>query len=94
MRKFGTDSPVFFEFGLVGSDETYRLPLVAHLPLSTLAELKEAAEYGGSKLMSFQVELLRRYIGDVAGTLSAGTVGEIYSAWNEESAKAGASAGE
>lgn len=94
MRKFGTDAPQFMEFTLGGSEKVYSIPLAASMPMDTLIELQEAAAKGGPESLRFQMELLRRYIGDAADTLTAGAMTEIYSAWNEESAKTGATLGE
>ena len=94
MRKFGTDAPEFMEFTLGGSENVYRMPLAASMPMDTLIELQEATAKGGAESLRFQMNLLRRYIGDAADTLTASAMTEIYTAWNEESAKVGADAGE
>ena len=94
MRKFGTDAPKFMSFTLGDDDTVYRLPLAASMPMDVLIELGEAAGKGGTESLRYQVDLLRRYIGDAADALTAGDVSAIYSAWNEESALSGAEAGE
>jgi len=94
MRHFGKDVPQHLEFTLGDSETVHRLPLAANMPLEELCELQEAANVGGTTVLRFQVELLRRYIGEAADGLSAGDVNAIYTAWNEESAKQGATAGE
>lgn len=94
MRKFGNDALEFMAFTL-GDDETvYELPLAASLPFETLIELQDASDKGGAESMRCQMALLRRYMGDAAGELTAAQVTEIYRAWTEESAKFGATAGE
>ena len=94
MRKFGTDAPEFMTFKLGDSDEVYKLPLAGSLPMETLIEMQEAVERGETAAMRFQLELLRRYIGDAASTLSAVDVRDIYNEWTRESASQGAEAGE
>lgn len=94
MRKFGKDAPEFLEFTLGDSKTVHKLPLAASMPMDTLIEFQEATAKGGAESLKFQMDLLRRYIGDAADTLTAGDMTAIYSAWNEESAKVGASVGE
>jgi hypothetical protein len=94
MRKFGNDAPQFMAFTLGDGEDVYKVPLAASMPMETLLELQEAADEGGTKALRFQVELLRRYIGDAVDSLTAGDVSAIYAAWNEESAESGAEAGE
>jgi hypothetical protein len=92
MRKFGTDAPEFLSFTLGDDDTVYNLPLAASLPMSTLLDLQEAAAKGEAE--RYQLELLRTYIGDKVDSLTVADVTAIYQAWNEESAKQGATAGE
>lgn len=94
MRKFGNDAPQFMAFTLGDGEEVYKVPLAASMPMDTLLELYDASDEGGTRALKFQVELLRRYIGDAVDALTAGDVSAIYAAWNEESAKSGAEAGE
>ena len=94
VRKFGTDSPKFLAFTLGDSDEVYKLPLAASLPMDTLVEMREAADSSEAAAMRFQMELLHTYIGDAANGLTAGDVNDIFTAWNEDSAAAGATSGE
>lgn len=94
MRKFGTDAPEFMEFTLGGGETVYKLPLAAGLPMDTVIELQEASEKGGAAALRYQMDLLRRYMGPDVEALTVGQVREIYSAWTEESARAGATPGE
>lgn len=94
MRKFGVDAPEFLAFTLGDSEEVYKIPLAASMPMTTLLELSEAAAKGDAESMRFQLDLLRRYIGERADDLTAGEVGEIFAAWNEESVGQGATVGE
>lgn len=94
MRAFGKDSPEFLSFTLGDGEEVYNMPLAASMPLTALIGLEEAAAKGSAESLRYQMELLRRYIGDKADELTAGEVAEIYAAWSEESAKQGATAGE
>lgn len=94
MRKFGNDAPEFMEFMLGDSEEVYKLPLAGSLPMETLIEMQEAVDKGETAAMRFQLELLRRYIGDAASTLNAVDVRDIYKEWTKESASQGAEAGE
>ena len=92
MRTFFKSGTSFFEFQLEGEKQVYRIPLAADMPLTVLNEMYEASNTG-DRFMS-QVEMLRKYMGDVVDELSAGTLSDILRAWSEESTKAGASTGE
>ena len=94
MRTFGTDSPEFMAFKLAGRDETYKLPLASSMPMSVLIELSDAAAKGGPDVLRCQLDLLRRYLGDVADEMTAAQVADIFTAWNDESTEQGASASE
>jgi len=91
MRTFGTDSPRFMAFKLAGDKTTYKIPLAASMPMSELLELSDAAAKGGAHVLRAQLDLLRKYIGDRADTLTASEVAEVFTAWNEDSADEGAS---
>lgn len=94
MRKFGTDKPEVMSFTLGNSKKVYNLPLASSLPISTVTEMQKASEEGDYAMFEFQLKLLRQYVGDVIDTLTAGDVRDIFIAWNEESSKQGADAGE
>ena len=94
MRAFGKDAPEFLSFTLGDGEEVYNLPLAASMPMKTLIELEEATAKGSAESLRYQMELLRRYVGDKVDELTAGDVTAIYQAWTEESAKQGATAGE
>ena len=94
MRKFGTDAPKFMSFQLGDGETVYQLPLVHYLPVDVLVDMQRASEKGEAESLAFQVDLLARYMGDVAHSLTVGDVRAIYDAWNEESVSAGANAGE
>ena len=94
MRNFANGAPEYMEFTLGDSKKVHRLPLASSLPMSTLIELRDASRLGDTDLLRLQVGLLREYMGEVADTLTAAQVMDIYAAWNEESANAGATLGE
>lgn len=94
MRNFGTDAPEFMAFTLGDSDEVYKLPLAASMPMTMLLEMQEAASKGDAEALKYQFDLLHRYLGERADTLTVGEVRDIYAAWNEESVKQGATVGE
>ncbi|MBR2837773.1 MAG: hypothetical protein IKE55_03215 [Kiritimatiellae bacterium] len=94
MRSFGKDAPEFLAFTIGDSGDVHRFPLAASMSVEELCELQDAANVGGATALRFQVELLRRHIGEAADGLTAGDVAAIYEAWNEESARQGATAGE
>ena len=94
MRKFGTDKPEFLVFQLEGSEKIYKLPLSASMPAAQLLAMQEAYSKGTESAFKFQIEFLRKNIGKIADTLTAATVGEIFTAWSEESGKQGAEPGE
>ena len=94
MRKFGTDKPELMSFTLGDSDKVYKIPLAASMPGSLMLEMKEAYEEGDVAAFKFQIELLRRYIGDVVDKLTAGTIRDIIEAWGIESSEQGATPGE
>lgn len=92
MRTFGKELTEFFEFQLEGDDKTYRIPLAAAMPYGVLNKISKASKSEDS--LSVQVEMLRKYMGDVVDELPVGVISGILQAWVEESAKAGASVGE
>ena len=94
MRKFGTDKPEFMAFTLGDAKKVYKMPLAASMPADAILGLQEAYNAGSAEAFRYQIELLRKYIGDAAGKLTAGDIGDIFRAWEEESAGQGAEAEE
>lgn len=92
MRTFGRELTEFFEFQLEGDDKTYRIPLAAAMPFGVLNRISKASKSEDS--LAIQVDMLRKYMGDVVDELPVGVISGILQAWVEESAKAGASVGE
>lgn len=92
MRTFGRELTEYFEFQLEGDDKTYRIPLAAAMPFGVLNRISKASKSEDS--LEVQVEMLRKYMGDVVDELPVGVISGILQAWVEESAKAGASVGE
>lgn len=92
MRKFGKTKEVFFEFQIEGKKKTYKIPIAASMPITTMLYLKEQDAKG--KGLEAQIEMLRKYMGDDVDTLPAETITEILKAWAEESKEYGASVGE
>ena len=94
MRKFGKDKPELMAFTIGDSKKVHKIPLAASMPATTMMELSEAQKEGEAATLRYQLELLERYIGDVAGKLTAGDVRDIFNAWVEESMNQGAEPGE
>ena len=92
MRTFGRELTEYFEFQLEGDDKTYRIPLAAAMPYGVLNKISKASKSEDS--LAIQVDMLRKYMGDVVDELPVGVISGILQAWVEESAKAGASVGE
>jgi hypothetical protein len=92
MRTFPKSGTSYFEFQLEGEEQVYKIPLAADMPMTVLNDMCEASNTG-DRFMS-QVEMLRKYMGDVVDELSAGTLSDILRAWSDESTQAGASVGE
>lgn len=92
MRTFAKSGTSFFEFQLEGEEQVYKIPLAADMPMTVLNDMYEKSNTG-DRFMS-QVEMLRKYMGDVVDELSAGTLSDILRAWSDESTQAGASVGE
>lgn len=92
MRTFAKSGTSYFEFQLEGEEQVYKIPLAADMPMTVLNDMYEASNTG-DRFMS-QVEMLRKYMGDVVDELSAGTLSDILRAWSDESTRAGASVGE
>lgn len=91
MRRFGNTGAEYFEFQLEGSKKTYRIPVAASMPYSVLSKLRSATS---DEAFPVQVEMLRKYMGDVVDELSVGVLSDILRAWSAESKDAGADVGE
>ena len=94
MRTFGAEKKETFDFMIEGSTETYSLPLASAMTVTELNDMIVAQEKGTSELFRYQVDLMRKYMGDIVDNLTAGTIAEILRAWEEATHEAGASAGE
>ncbi len=92
MRCFGKDAPEFFSFQITGDKKVYKIPLSASMPYSVLKKMKDAA--GGDEQFEAQVEMLRKYMGDVVDDLNAKTLSDILQAWAGASNSQGAEVGE
>ncbi|MBQ6373435.1 MAG: hypothetical protein IJJ45_02990 [Clostridia bacterium] len=93
MRHFGRKTPKYMEFTL-GDDETiYKMPLAASMS-ADMVEKYEPAFTAGEHRFQAQVDMLRDFLGDIAGTLTSEEIAEILTAWAEESQSQGASVGE
>ena len=92
MRTFPKSGTSYFEFQLEGEERVYKIPLAADMPMTVLNDMYEASNTS-DRFMS-QVEMLRKYMGDVVDELSAGTLSDILRAWSDESTQAGATVGE
>lgn len=94
MRKFGKDKPEFMAFTLGEETTVHRLPLAASLPAAAMLQMYDAYQGGEAAAFKWQIEFLRKYIGEAADNLTTSEVAEIISGWMEESESQGASAGE
>ena len=92
MRTFTRTKLEYFEFQLEGDETVYRIPLAASMPFGMLDKMSKAVRT--EDRFSTQVEMLRKFLGDVVDELPVGVISNILQAWVEESAKAGASVGE
>ena len=92
MRTFGKELIEYFEFQLEDDEKVYRIPLAAAMPFSLLDRMSKAADT--EDRFTAQVDMLRKYMGDVVDDLPGGVLSEILKAWGEESTRAGASMGE
>ena len=92
MRQFGIDNKEFFEFKLGDSEEVYKIPLAASMPVNLLLEMQDADK--NDKGFEVQLKMLKKYMGDVVDELTANTCADILKAWADESKTQGASVGE
>lgn len=94
MRQFGKDKPELMSFKLGDSEKVYTIPLAASMPATQILCMQKAYKEGDAAALEFQIEMLRKYIGDIADDLTAGDVRDIINAWGVESSKQGAEPGE
>ena len=92
MRKFGKDAPELFSFQLQGDKNVYKIPLASSMPYSLLRKMYK--HQGDEDEFDVQVEILRKYMGDVVDELDATTLSDILKAWGEASREQGAEVGE
>ena len=92
MRKFGKDAPEFFSFQLQGDKKEYKIPLAASMPYSILRKMQQ--HQNSEDEFDIQVEMLRKYMGDVVDELDAVTLSDILKAWSVASGGQGAEVGE
>lgn len=93
MRHFGRKIPQYMEFTLGDSETIYKMPLAASMS-ADMVEKYEPAFTAGDRRFQAQVDMLRDFLGDIAGTLTSEEVAEILTAWAEESLSQGVSVGE
>ena len=94
MRKFGKDKPELMSFTLGNSKKVYNIPLAASMPATLILDMQKAYKEGESAAFEFQLNMLRKYIGEAADELTAGDVRNIIDAWAEYSKEQGAEVGE
>lgn len=94
MRKFGKDKPELMSFTLGNSKKVYTIPLAASMPATLILEMQKAYKGGDVAAFEFQLNLLKKYIGEAADELTAGDVRDIFDAWTEDSKEQGAEVGE
>ena len=92
MRSFGKDAPEFFCFQITGDKKVYKVPLAASMPYSLLKKMQKAG--GDEEKFDAQVEMLRKYMGDIVDELDAVTLSNILEAWAKASGGQGAEVGE
>ncbi len=92
MRKFGKDAPELFSFQLQGDKKVYKVPLASSMPYSLLKRMQQ--HQGDEEEFDVQVEILRKYMGDVVDELDTITLSDILKAWGVASREQGAEVGE
>lgn len=92
MRKFGKDAPELFSFQIQGDKKVYKIPLAASLPYSILRKMQ--LHSNDESEFDVQVEMLRKYMGDVVDELDTITLSDILKAWGKASSDQGAEVGE
>ena len=99
MRTINVKPKEFMEFKLGDGETVYRLPLAHCMPLPMSARFSEInaikdVDEKAAESLKLELEIMREYLPDIADTLTAEQVGEIFTAWNEESLAAGVNLGE
>ncbi|MBQ9020594.1 MAG: hypothetical protein IJ113_01065 [Eggerthellaceae bacterium] len=99
MRTISIKPKEYMEFKLGEGETVYRLPLAHCLPLATTARFSEVnaikdVDEKAAAALRIEYDMMREYMPDIADTLTAEQVGEIFAAWNDESTAAGANLGE
>ena len=93
MRKFSTDAPQFFVFQLGNDEKTYKLPLVASMPVKAVEAMEEAGKSGYG--LKWQLDFLRKHMGKaVVDNLPSGVASEILKEWSKATEEQGATTGE
>lgn len=99
MKHFNTKKAECFEFTLGDDEKVYAIPYVQYMPLSLTVKLSDVSrikdeDEKAAAALHAELDITRVYMGDVVDTLTAEQLGEIFAAWNEESAASGAELGE
>jgi len=94
MRKFGNDKPELMSFTLGSGKKVYNIPLAASMPATLILKMQKAYQDGEIAAFEFQLDILKKYIGNAADDLTAGDVRDIFNAWTEDSKDQGAEVGE
>lgn len=81
-------------FTMGEAKKVYKMPLAASMPADMILGLQEAYQKGSAAAFRYQIEMLRKYIGDAVDKLTAGDIRDIFKAWEQESAEQGAEAEE
>ncbi len=92
MRRFGKEKQEFFRFQLADDDKVYEIPLAASMPATLILKLKE--EFDEGRGFESQLEMLRKYMGDVVDELTSSTAMDILNGWVKASSEQGAEVGE
>ena len=100
MRDFSAKQVQEMSFTINGGKTVYKMPLASSMPLGLLRKITRAAgikdeEKRAEASIDAQLEILTEYLGaKVAERLEPDLIGEIFSAWAEESDASGADLGE
>lgn len=87
MRVIAKPSGKPFEFQIDGEETVYTMPHPSNLfaddirRLGLLAEAEEKGEDVGMDMVALELELIERYIGERARTLTLDQLGAIYTQW-------------
>ena len=99
MRSISTKPIECMAFRIGDGETVSRLPLAHCRPLATTARFSEVnaikdVDEKSAAALRIEYDMMREYMPDIADTLTAEQVGEIFAAWNEESLAAGVNLGE